>query len=55
MTANKNANLSAVVHTLNTIEVHGRENLDRLLGCIQVLEGMLAPAPARQGEEEAHG
>lgn len=27
-----------VVYTLNTIEIHGEDNLNRLLGCIQVLK-----------------
>lgn len=27
-----------VLFTLNTIEVKGRENIDRMLGCMQVLE-----------------
>jgi len=28
--------------TLNEIEVHGSENLDRLLGCIQTIDKMIA-------------
>lgn len=27
-----------VVYTLNTIEIHGEDNLNRLLGCMQVLK-----------------
>ena len=33
--------LSIVVNTLNGIEVRGKENLDRLLGCIQTLEQVI--------------
>ena len=32
--------------TLNEIEVHGSENLDRLLGCIQTVEEMIREAKA---------
>ena len=34
--------LSMIIHTLNKIEVHGKQNLDMLLGCITVLENMLS-------------
>lgn len=30
--------LDALIQTLNRIEVHGKDNLDMLLGCIQALE-----------------
>lgn len=30
--------IQAIIDTLNKIEVHGKDNLDRLLGCIQALE-----------------
>ena len=30
--------LEAVIRTLNDIEVHGKNNLDMLLGCIMTLE-----------------
>jgi hypothetical protein len=33
-----NNNLSKVISTLNNIEVHGKNNLDMLLGCIMALE-----------------
>lgn len=33
--------LSIIIKTLNHIEVHGKENMDRLLGCILALERML--------------
>ena len=34
--------LRAVVNTLNEVEVKGSANLDRLLGCIQTLESLIA-------------
>ena len=34
--------LYALKKTLNEIEVRGSENLDRLLGCIQTIEKMIA-------------
>lgn len=27
-----------MIHTLDSIEVHGKDNLDKLLGCILLLE-----------------
>lgn len=40
------ARLYALRKTLNEIEVHGSENLDRLLGCIQTVEEMIREAKA---------
>lgn len=40
------ARLYALRKTLNEIEVHGSENLDRLLGCIQTVENMIREAKA---------
>jgi hypothetical protein len=34
--------LYALKKTLNEIEVRGSENLDRLLGCIQTIDKMIA-------------
>ena len=39
--------LYALKKTLNEIEVHGSENMDRLLGCIQTIEKMI-----KEGENE---
>ncbi|MBQ9301296.1 MAG: hypothetical protein IJ214_12395 [Clostridia bacterium] len=33
--------LFSLKKTLNEIEVHGSENLDRLLGCIQTVDRMI--------------
>ena len=37
---NMNKTIEQLVATLNLIEVHGKENLDMLLGCILTLEQM---------------
>lgn len=34
--------LEKIISTLNSIEVHGKDNLDKLLGCIMVLEDLEA-------------
>lgn len=34
--------LNAVISTLETVEVKGKTNLSRLLGCINALESMVA-------------
>ena len=39
-----------VINTLNTIEVKGKDNLDKLLGCIMALEAM---REAEKNEEDA--
>lgn len=40
--------IRVVVSTLNDIEVKGRDNLDKLLGCINALESV-----AKEMDEEA--
>lgn len=45
--------LSAVLNTLGGVEVKGRDNLDRVLGCIQTVEDVLRlltrpPAPTAE-------
>lgn len=42
--------LTAVAQVLETLEVHGRDNLRRLLACLSTLEDVLA---ALGGEKEA--
>lgn len=34
------SNLVNIINTLNTIEVKGKENMNRMLGCILLLEKM---------------
>ncbi len=43
--------LSSVVYTLGDIDVHGRENLDKMLGCIMTLEDMIKEA--RNADDKA--
>lgn len=35
--------LTLILNTLNRVSVSGRENLTRLLGCIQALERLQSP------------
>ena len=37
-----NETLTHVINTLNTIEVRGKDNLNKLLGCILVLEKLMS-------------
>lgn len=53
-----NTNLiKMVITTLDTIEVKGRDNLDKLLGCINALETVVQSAEVQKKleKEEAHG
>lgn len=45
--------LSKVLNTLNLISVNGKDDLDRMLGCIQALERVIAKnnAPADEKGE----
>lgn len=44
--------LIPLLNTLNTIEVVGKDNMVKLLGCIQYLE-QLINAPEQKPEEES--
>lgn len=43
--------LQRVINTLNNVEVKGEQNLDRLLGSIQVLKSLVKEAP--DGRQES--
>ena len=45
--------LRAVINTLNTVSVTGRDNMDRLLGSILALERCVAQATAPKEPEAA--
>lgn len=52
----------AVISTLNTVEVKGKENLDKMLGCINALEQVAknvecaaAAAAENETEEDPNG
>ena len=44
--------IPAVIKTLGTISVAGKDNLGKLLGCISALESLLTEA---EDKEEQHG
>lgn len=41
-----------LIYTLNSIEVHGKDNLDKLLGCIMILERMQEESKICSDKEE---
>lgn len=50
--------LKAVITTLNSIDVRGKSNMDRMLGCINALEQTVRALETPQTEEtegENHG
>lgn len=51
--------IQMVIATLNCVEVRGKDNLDRLLGCINALENIvraqLAAPTEEPGKEETDG
>lgn len=47
--------LKAVVSTLECIEVHGSENMSKLLGCINALTEIINQPKDEDGEEVNHG
>lgn len=49
--------IKMVISTLDTIEVKGRDNLDKLLGCINALESVVQSSEIQQklDKEEANG
>lgn len=44
--------LQQLITTLESIEVHGRANLDKLLACIMFLEGEVKALEKAESEEE---
>ena len=51
--------IRCVIATLNDIEIKGKDNMDKLLGCIMAMEGlaqqMEQPATEEPMKEEANG
>lgn len=39
----------AIISALNEVEVHGEKNMDKLLGCIQALNGILTKEGENNG------
>lgn len=42
-----------VLYTLNTIEVHGKKDIESMLGCMQALEKLLRDASAQSVENSS--
>lgn len=47
------ANLEKLLRTLNQIEVKGEGNLNRLLGCIQFVQGIIGDLKAEETAPES--
>lgn len=47
--------LSAIITTLNGVEVRGKSNLDRLLACINALEALTATMNTENKEDADNG
>lgn len=45
------ARIRSVIFTLNQVETHGRENLDKMLGAMMVLEKTAADLEAMEAEQ----
>ncbi len=44
--------IKQIINTLEQIEVHGKDNMAKLLGCIYALEGMIQQNDQSEGEPE---
>ena len=44
--------ISYVIKTLGDIEVKGKDNISKLLGCIMALEGLLQPSETSEEVED---
>lgn len=47
--------ITAVIQTLDRVEVRGKPNLDMLLGCINALERLAKELEKEETKEVAHG
>lgn len=45
------AEIQKIITTLESIEVHGRQNLDKLLACIMFLDGKVKELEKAESEE----
>ena len=43
--------LERITYTLNTITISGKDNIDKMLGCINALESMIKVAKVQQSEK----
>lgn len=46
------AEIQKIITTLESIEVHGRQNLDKLLACIMFLDGKAKELEKAESEED---
>ena len=44
--------IKQIINTLEQIEVHGKDNMAKLLGCIYALEGMIQQNEQSEDESE---
>lgn len=47
--------LDMLIYSLDQVEVHGKRNLDIMLGCIQTLEKLKSMVKTRVEEEKIEG
>ncbi len=40
--------IKRVIYTINQVDVRGKDNMDKLLGCIQTMERLLEQLSARK-------
>ena len=52
MSDDQKTTLRNIIFTLNTISVSGSDNMDKLLGCIQVLNRMLTDESEKGGSAD---
>lgn len=43
--------IARIIYTINQVDVRGKDNMDKLLGCIQALEGLQERMKAEQDKE----
>lgn len=47
--------IKAVILTLESVEIHGSENMSKLLGCINALNQIIEQSENKDGEEVDNG
>lgn len=47
--------IKAVILTLESVEIHGSENMSKLLGCINALNQLINESENKDGEEVDNG
>lgn len=44
--------IKSVIHTLGSVEIRGRENMEKMLGCINALESIVKSVESAPESEE---